>query len=323
MSAPDPLNIMYMGTPDFAVPALDVLQGSGLGPVSVVTRPDRPRGRGHRLTPSPVKARAEELGLHVFQPESLQSGGEWETILAQTRPDLIVVCAYGKILPKGTLETPRLGCVNIHASLLPKYRGAAPIHRAVEAGDGESGVTLIYMSEGMDEGDVIASRATPIAGMSSGEATEVLARLGADLLSDELPAIVGGVARREPQNGAEATYAPPVRREEGHIDFSGTPSEIERKVLAMTPAPGAYAFLGGVKVKLWEVRAAEYEADAPARREAARRGEVVSTDGGVIAVATDRGGVALITRIQSPGGRPMDAGSWLRGHGIRLGTAFE
>jgi methionyl-tRNA formyltransferase len=136
-----------MGTPDFAVPALESLASlatgrAGIEIVAAVTQPDRPRGRGHRLLPSPVKARAVDLGLAVIQPESLKHGDEWKNILAEARPDLIVVCAYGKILPKDTLVAPRLGCVNIHASLLPKYRGAAPVHRAVEAGDAESGVTL-------------------------------------------------------------------------------------------------------------------------------------------------------------------------------------
>jgi methionyl-tRNA formyltransferase len=314
---------MYMGTPEFAVPALDVLHGSNLGSVFVVTRPDRPRGRGHRLAPSPVKTRAGELGLPVFEPESLRIGEEWKTILAQTRPDLIVVCAYGKILPKGTLETPRFGCINIHASLLPKYRGAAPIHRAVESGDGRSGVSLMYMSEGMDEGDVIASRAVSIEGMSSGEVTEVLAKLGADMLSDELPAVMNGAARREPQDDAEATYAPPVRREEGRIDFSRTPFEIERKVLAMTPSPGAYAFLGGEKIKLWEVRASECAAHALSKRGVARPGEVVRTDGGVIEVAAGLSGAVEIMKIQSPGGKPMAAADWLRGHSVERGAMFE
>jgi methionyl-tRNA formyltransferase len=324
------VRILYMGTPDFAVPALDALYGAGVPPICVVTQPDRPRGRGHRLIPSPVKARAEELGLPVIQPESLRQGSEWGNALAKARPDLIVVCAYGKILPKDTLDAPRFGCVNIHASLLPKYRGAAPIHRAIEAGDRESGVTLMYMSEGMDEGDSMASRSVPIAGMNTGEATGVLAGVGAELLLDELPRIIGGAARREPQDDAAATYAPPVRKEEGHIDFSLAPDRIERKVRAMTPSPGAYAFLAGDKVKVWEARASARgadeqakEVDEQARRPAPRPGEITRADGGVIEVLAARGGAVCILRLQSPGGKPMGAAEWLRGHSIAPGAVFE
>jgi methionyl-tRNA formyltransferase len=319
----EPPRIIYMGTPDFAVPALETLCGAGLSPVLVVTRPDRPRGRGHRLAPPPVKERAAELGLPVLQPESLRDGGEWDAALPDARPDLIVVCAYGKILPKDTLDAPRFGCVNIHASLLPKYRGAAPVHRAVEAGDSESGVTLIYMSEGMDEGDIIASRAVSIAGMNSGEAAGSLAKLGADLLMDELPAIMSGSARREPQDGARATYAPPVRREEGHIDFTRTPEDIQRKVLAMTPFPGAYALLGGEKIKVKEVRAPSGAADARPEDESSRPGEIMGADSGVLRVAAGQGGAVEITRLQSPGGKPMGAAEWLRGHAPARGAAFE
>jgi methionyl-tRNA formyltransferase len=316
------VRILYMGTPDFAVPALDALVSAGFRPVGVVTQPDRPRGRGHRSVPSPVKARARELGLPVLQPESLREE-EWENALAEARPDLIVVCAYGKILPKDTLDAPRLGCVNIHASLLPKYRGAAPIHRAIEAGERESGVTLMYMSEGMDEGDIMASRSVPLTDMNTGEATGVLARLGAALLLDELPLIIAGAARREPQNGAEATYAPPVRKEEGHIDFSLAPERIEWKVRAMTPSPGAYAFLGGEKVKVWEARASAEETDDPAGGAAPRSGRIVRADAGDMRVAAGCGGAVSLLKLQSPGGKPMSAAEWLRGHRIEPGAAFE
>jgi methionyl-tRNA formyltransferase len=232
---------------------------------------------------------------------------------------LIVVCAYGKILPKETLGVPRLGCVNIHASLLPKYRGAAPVHRAVEAGEIESGVTLIYMSEGMDEGDIIASRSISIKGMTSGEATGSLAQLGAELLSDELSTIIGGTARRVPQDDAEATYAPPVLREEGSIDFSGAPDGIVRKILAMTPSPGAYAFLGVEKIKVIGACASldTFGNKAP------RPGEVVSVSGGVIRIASGKGGSVEITRLQSPGGKPMSSAEWLRGHALEPGALFE
>jgi methionyl-tRNA formyltransferase len=304
-----------MGTPDFAVPALDALRDCGADVVCVVTQPDRRRGRGHRTAPGPVKVRAEELGIPVVQPASLREGREWPDALAEVRPDLIVVCAYGKILPKDTLDAPRLGCVNIHASLLPAYRGAAPVHRAVEAGDRESGVTLMYMSEGLDEGDIIASRRVSIEGMNTGEVSDALAALGAELLSDELPAIVNGEARREPQNEEGASYAPPVSRDEGHVDFTRTPEEVVRKVLAMTPSPGAYALMDGDKLKIWEARVPDVSGCAGCPGE-------VTAKGGVMMVTAGRGGVVEITRIQSPGGKPMSAADWLRGHDVKPGATF-
>jgi methionyl-tRNA formyltransferase len=347
---------MYMGTPEFAVPALDALARLGADGgtsaaklVSVVTQPDRPRGRGHRLVPSPVKARAMELGLPVFQPESLKGDAEWEKTLADAAPDLIVVCAYGRILPVETLHTPRLGCVNIHASLLPKYRGAAPIHRAVESGERETGVTLMYMSEGLDEGDMIAARAMPILGMDTGEVSGALSSLGAELLMGELDRIITGTAVREPQASAAATYAPPVQRGEGHIDFSADAASVCRKVLAMTPSPGAFAFLDGEKLRVWQAEVGSPECresysnngkfskpsdcevsqeapDCEAAHEAPGShpapGTVTGTDGGAVTVATGSGGSVRLTKLQSPGGKAMAAADWLRGHSIEDGTVF-
>jgi methionyl-tRNA formyltransferase len=261
-----------------------------------------------------------DLGIDVLQPASLKLNAEWESALAKARPDVIVVCAYGKILPKDTLDFPKLGCVNIHASLLPKYRGAAPIHRAVEAGETESGVTLMYMSEGMDEGDMIASRAIPITGMNSGDATEALARLGADLLSDELPHIIGCTARREPQDEEYATYAPPILKEEGLIDFTQSSEAVVNKVLAMTPLPGAYAFLRGEKIKVWEARVPG--GIVSGKSGPVRAGEITGI-GGVIRVAAGQGGAIEITKVQSPGGKAMNSADWLRGHGVEPGESFE
>ncbi|MDR3224935.1 MAG: methionyl-tRNA formyltransferase [Clostridiales Family XIII bacterium] len=321
----DTPRILYMGTPDFAVPALEALCAQGYHVVSVVTQPDRQRGRGHKLAPSPVKAKAVELGLPVLQPESLRSGREWEEAIAKAAPDLIVVCAYGKILPKETLETPSLGCVNIHASLLPKYRGAAPIHRAVEAGERETGVTLMFMSEGLDEGDMIAVRTLPISGMNAGEVTGALAHLGAELLMDELQGIMAGASSREPQDGSAATYAPPVAKEEGHIVFSADADAVCRKILAMTPTPGAYAFLGGDKIKIVkaQVTAGFRAGNADVGTGHPAPGTVLETDDGTIIVATGQGGAIAITMLQSPGGRPLCAADWLRGHKIAHGTIIE
>jgi methionyl-tRNA formyltransferase len=328
---------MYMGTPEFAVPALDALheisRPDSARPdppcelVAAVTQPDRPRGRGHKLAPSPVKARATELGIPVLQPDAVRSAEDgadndpaWAAALADARPDLIVVCAYGKILPKATLTAPRLGCVNIHASLLPKYRGAAPVHRAVEAGEDMTGVTLMWMSEGLDEGDMIASRGMPLGDMNSGEATDALALLGAELFTETLPRILAGTAERTPQDSGRATYAPPVERAEGHIDFSAPAEAVVRKVRAMTPSPGAYAYLvgsddgqrngrpddgQGVKIRILAARTAP-----------------PGTAGPLVVTAGD-GAAVEITRLQSPAGRPMDAADWLRGHHIDEGAVFR
>jgi methionyl-tRNA formyltransferase len=316
-----PIKIMYMGTPEFAVPALSVLEARGYDIVSVVTQPDRPRGRGHKLTPSPVKTKAEELGLPVLQPESLRNNTAWDEALAKAAPDLIVVCAYGKILPKETLETPHFGCVNIHASLLPKYRGAAPIHRAVEAGDSNTGITLMFMSEGLDEGDMIAAKPMSIEGMNSGEVTGALATIGAELLVDELPAIIGGTAIRTPQAAGEATYAPPVQKEEGRINFDADAKAVCRKILAMTPSPGAYAFLGDEKTKLIRAKASARPESAGLRDIVP--GMVLSTDGGTINVASGRSGIVAIEKLQSPGGKPMGSADWLRGHKIENDAMFK
>jgi methionyl-tRNA formyltransferase len=256
-----------------------------------------------------------------LQPESLRDSIAWNEALAKAAPDLIVVCAYGKILPKETLETPRLGCVNIHASLLPKYRGAAPIHRAVEAGEPETGVTLMFMSEGLDEGDMIAARSMPIEGMNAGEVTEALAKIGAELLADELPAIIEGVAVRTPQDANGATYAPPVQKEEGRINFSADAKTVCRKILAMTPSPGAYAFLGDDKTKLIRAEASSRQESAGSRDIVP--GTVLNTDGGTVNVASGHSGIVAIERLQSPGGKPMDSADWLRGHKIENGAIFR
>jgi methionyl-tRNA formyltransferase len=256
----------------------------------------------------------------VIQPETLKGGAGWEDSLAEACPDLIVVCAYGKILPKGSLDFPRLGCVNIHASLLPKYRGAAPVHRAIEAGEHETGVTLMRMSEGLDEGDMIARRSLLTEGMNTGEATDALARIGAELLMDELPAIIDGSARREPQDGAFATYAPPVEKAEGHVDFSASTDAVCRKILAMTPFPGAYAYLGGEKIKLIEAVKCTEVPEAPDGAD--ESGGIAGTDGGVIKVRAGEGFVG-ITKLQAPGGKPMKVSDYLRGRRPDIGAKFE
>jgi len=249
------LNIVYMGTADFAVPALDALYGTGHRIALVVTQPDRVRGRGGRILPTPVGRYAETNGLSLCKPERLRGNEDFARALAQAAPDLIVVAAYGKLLPVSILDLPSLGCVNIHASLLPEYRGAAPVQRAILDGKSETGVTLMYMAEGLDAGDMIASAAISIDEMNAGELTDALAGLGAELLAAMLPALADGTAPRIPQDDGSATYAEKIGKTDGRLDLYGTAEDAARRVRAMTPSPGAYVLRGDERIVVTAARA--------------------------------------------------------------------
>lgn len=318
-SARDEVKIVYMGTPDFAVPALSALVREGWNVVLAVTQPDRPAGRGKRIRPTPVKSRASSLGIPVAQPEQLKGNREFFDYLIDLRPDLIVVAAYGKILPREILEAPGLGCVNIHASLLPKYRGAAPIHRAVEAGERTTGVTLMHMTEALDAGDVIATAEACIEGMNTGRAHEILSSLGAKLLVETLPAIVAGTAGRVAQDHDNATYAPLVTKTEGRVDFNETARAIANKVRAMNPAPGAYAFLGDAQIKILE---AHVGISRPEDLRGKTPGAVASvSDAGIAVVAKD--GIIVFDAIQAPGKKPMKVSEYLKGNVVDATKIFR
>jgi methionyl-tRNA formyltransferase len=312
----EPVRIVYMGTPAFAVPALTRLYEAGYDIVYVVTQPDRPRGRGHKLLPSPVKAKALELGLDVLEPVTIRGNDDFIGALREAAPDLIVVAAYGKILTKEVLDIPPLGCVNIHASLLPKYRGAAPVHRAIEAGEQETGITLMYMSEGLDEGDMIASSKLTIGGQNSGQITERLAAIGADLLIAGMDEIITGEAHRTPQDNGSSTYAHPVMKGEGHIDFSAPADAVVRKVRAMTPSPGAFAYLGADKVKIIEAEVADGYPGAGQVGEAGADDAPGTVAGGKTdGVLVNTGeGMIVIKIIQMPGKKPVIVKDYLRGN---------
>ncbi|MDR2610594.1 MAG: methionyl-tRNA formyltransferase [Clostridiales Family XIII bacterium] len=311
------MKIVFMGTPDFAVPSLEALAASGHEIPLVVTQPDRPRGRGQKVQPPPVKARAVELGLRVAQPERIKRNEDFFRQLAEIKPDLIVVAAYGKILPGEIIALPAYGCVNIHASLLPKYRGAAPIHRAVEAGEEVTGVTLMLMSEGLDEGDILDARAVEIGESDTGRLHDLLARAGAELLAADLDDLLAGRIRPVPQDGALATYAPPVEKSEGQVDFSADADRIVRKIRAMNPFPGAYAFLNSAKFKIRAARRAAVPGDG------VRPGTVVFADKSGIGVAAGDGGVVVLDRVQLSGGRELAAADFLRGYELPPGTVLE
>jgi methionyl-tRNA formyltransferase len=303
-----------MGTPDFAVPPLVRLTEDGHRIGLVVTQPDRARDRGRKTQCPPVKAKAIELGLAVAQPECVRENIEFLDRIRALAPDLIVVTAYGKLLPAELLEIPRLGCVNIHASLLPEFRGAAPIHRSVIAGGETTGVTLMYMDEGLDTGDMIAFRSTPIGKKTMEKLHDELSEMGAELLAETLPAIESGNAERTKQEDAKATYAPPVRKAEGLLDFRLPPERLERLVRGLNSWPGAYTFYRGQPMKLWQAETLDEASGKP-------DGTITGVSAHGIKVAAG-GRTLLLQRIQMPGKRSMDVSEFIKGNAIAAGEVL-
>lgn len=243
--------IIFMGSPDFAIPSLEALHAA-YGLVAVVTQPDKPAGRGRSLAPCAVKQRALELGIPILEPVSLKRLSAVDE-LAAFKPDLIVVAAFGQILPKMVLEMPLKGCINVHASLLPRWRGASPIQAAILAGDPTSGVTIMLMNEGLDTGPILAQRSVPIRPRTNAEElSQQLAFLGAQTLMEVLPSYLGGMLAPLPQDATEQTYAPMLKKSEGELDFSQPAIELDRKVRALYPWPGTFFVLGGKRVKVLE-----------------------------------------------------------------------
>jgi methionyl-tRNA formyltransferase len=318
------MNIVFMGTPEFAVPCLQTLIRDGYNVVGVVTQPDRPTGRKRVLTPTPVKLEAEKHGIPVLQPERLRRPEAVEAV-RNLLPDLIVTAAYGQILPKAVLDIPAHGCINIHGSLLPKYRGGAPIQYAIMNGDSVTGVTIMYMAEGMDTGDMISKVELPIGdGDTTGTMFEKLAAAGAELLARTLPELLAGRITAEPQNDSEAVYSPTIKREDEQIDWSVPALRIFNLVRALHPRPGAYTLLNGDIVKIWGClhpqnatprgRTTGYDAAVPA-------GTVVQAGDQGIEVATGEG-TLWITELQPSGKKAMDAATFLRGAKLPAGTVF-
>ena len=241
------MKIVYMGTPDFAVPALDALVEAGHEIATVYSQPPRPAGRGKKLMPTPVQARAEALGLPVRTPLSLK-GAEEQAAFAALGADIAVVAAYGLILPQAVLDAPRLGCLNIHASLLPRWRGAAPIQRAILAGDAETGVTIMAMEAGLDTGPMLAEVRTPIDGKTAGMLTDELARSGAALMVEVLADLSAFPPRAQPEEGV--TYAAKIAKQEARIDFAAGAAQAERQIRAFNPVPGAFFLLNGERFRI-------------------------------------------------------------------------
>jgi len=301
------MKIVYMGTPDFAVPALDALAAAGHEIVAVYSQPPRPAGRGRKLMPTPVQARAEQLGLPVRTPLSLK-GAEEQAAFAALGADMAVVAAYGLILPQAVLDAPRLGCVNIHASLLPRWRGAAPIQRAILAGDAETGVTIMAMEAGLDTGPMLAETRTPVDGKTAGALTNELARSGAALMVEVLAGLPAFPPRPQPEGGV--TYAAKIDKQEARIDFAAGAMQVERQVRAFNPAPGAFFLLNGERFRI-------LSAAIEARSGAA--GEIVD-EGLLIGCGADS---IRPKMIQRAGKGAMSVEELLRGYPIPVGTMLD
>ncbi len=302
MNKPSQTRVIFMGTPEFSVPSLAALVEGGYDVVAVVTQPDRPAGRGRKVVPSPVKQYALNHGLKVLQPTSVRKP---ETVaeLAALRPDVIVVAAYGKILPPEVLTLPPKGCVNVHASLLPRHRGAAPIAAAILAGDTITGTTIMLMDEGMDTGPILAQATLEIqpddTAITLGQR---LARQGAELLAATLPMWLTGEIHPQPQPEEGATVCRPIRKEHGRIDWARPAIEIERMVRAYQPWPGAYTSWQGQPLKILRAHVAEGSAEP---------GKVIPWEGGA-AVGTGQG-LLVLEEVQPAGKRAMSIQDFLRG----------
>lgn len=311
------MKIVYMGTPDFAVPALAALVDAGYEVAGVVTQPDKPKGRGKTLVPTPVKEEALKHGIPVYQPRKVREPEFVET-LKEMEPDIIIVAAFGQIIPKEILDMPKFGCINIHASLLPKYRGAAPIQQAVINGDKEAGVTIMKMGTGLDTGDMISQASVLLTkDETGGSLFDRLADLGAGLLVKTLPSIFDRTAVYEPQPEESPTpYAGMITKQMGLLDFHKNAEELERLIRGMDPWPSAYTFLNGKSLKVWK---AAVEQKASGQEEP---GTVTGTDKEGIYVTCGQDSL-ILKEIQLEGKKRMDAAAFLRGYPIETGTMLK
>ncbi|WP_456377364.1 methionyl-tRNA formyltransferase [Thiolapillus sp.] len=305
---PESLRIVFAGTPDFSVPPLQKLLASEHRVVAVYTQPDRPSGRGRKSQPGPVKILALEAGVPVYQPASLKAGDEINALRA-LQPDLMVVVAYGLLLPEPVLHTPRLGCVNIHASVLPRWRGAAPIQRAIQAGDTESGISIMRMDKGLDTGPVYLRRRITLApDETGGSLHDRLSLLGAEALMEALPGIADGSLQPIAQDDAAATYAAKLEKKEAQIDWSRPAVEIERQVRAFNPWPVAFTRYENANLRIWNAHAMNGVTAEPGTvMSATRSGVDVSTGSGLL----------RITRLQMPGKRAMEARDFINSQNIQ------
>lgn len=312
------MKIVFMGTPDFAVPTLKKLIDKGPdhgAEVSlVVTQPDSARDRGRKIKPSPVKLEAVKHDIPILQPEKIKSNPEFKARLLDEAPDLGVVIAFGQILPADILEIPKHGWVNLHASLLPSYRGAAPIQWAIVNGDKLTGVTLMQMEEGLDSGDILAKESISIEGLDAGEVHELLAEIAGDLIVRKLEPIKAGSLPGEKQDERLASYAPMISKQDGLLDFDLGAIEIERRIRGFSPWPGCFTYRAGDMVKIWQAETRDSGSKGLA-------GEVVEVTDSEIAVQTGDGEL-IITELQLPGKKRMKTEDLLRGNPVEVGEIW-
>ena len=306
------MKIMFMGTPEISAGALSALIERGHNVTCVITGEDKPRGRGNVMTPTPTKKLALEKGIAVYTPKTLKDEA-FSKLLAEENPDLICVVAYGKILPENVIKYPKYGCINLHVSLLPKYRGAAPMQRAVMDGETETGVTIMYMDVGLDTGDIIATEKFPIGEEDDFETVHDTSLLiGSRLLSDTIYEIEAGRATRIPQDSSLATYAKKVEKEDCLVDFSLDAKTVSARIRGVTPIPGAFTYLNGKKLKIAKVKSVSGKG---------KPGEVIKADGvgaGEIVVACKEGAIR-ISEVVPEGKAKMSAGDFVRGRKIAVG----
>ncbi len=306
--------IGFMGTPEFAVPALNALHGAGHRIALVVTQPDKPRGRGRKVEPPPIQKTANTLGLPVIQPPSLRDEASMAR-LAAIAADFFIVVAFGQILRSDVLAMPRRGCINVHASLLPRYRGPAPIHWAVINGETETGVTTMMMDKGLDTGDILLRAHEPILPEdTTGSLQHRLAARGAELLLQTLEGFATGAVRRTAQDHDRATYAPLLKKNDGRIDWKRPATAIESFIRGMAPWPGAFTYWEGTRLKIFKSRRAAGEAPG-------RPGRVVRASAVELAVATAEGTLAIL-ELQGASGTRMPVSDFMRGHRVPAGTDF-
>ena len=311
----DPLRIVFLGTPQFAVPTLQALLASRHPVCGVITQPDRPRGRGQQVSNSPVKAVAVERGLPLLQPARLQDPAIAAT-LRLWEPDIGVVAAYGKLIPEELFSLPRLGMINVHASLLPKYRGAAPVQRAVIDGERETGVTIMRVERMLDAGPMLANVARPIGSDDTSDAVERdLAKIGAALLVDIVDRIAAGTEQEEQQNAVMCSYAPRLTKDEGLIDWSLPATSIHNRVRGLHPWPHAYTYLEGARLILLRTRVQSETADEVP-------GTIIDVSRDALHVATGHRGRIAIEQVQREGSRPLQTREFLAGHKVRSGARF-
>lgn len=310
------LKIIFMGTPDFSIPSIEAVYNSGNELIAVITQPDKPKGRGKQMAPPPIKEWAEKRGLPVYQPQRIRGDIHFIEKIAGMAPDLVVTAAFGQILPKDFLDIPRLGCINVHASLLPEYRGASPIQQVLIDGKEETGISLMYMDVGMDTGDVILQEKIQIGhDWDAGRLHDELSVLGGSVLARGLKLFEEGRPKGTPQDNTKATYCSKIDKSMGEINWDNSASSIRNLVRGLTPWPGAYTFLNGQRLKVWKVEEGVYSTDNEAFP-----GTVLASDeqNGLLVRCGD--GVLRITQLQGPGSRSMSDMDYLRGKPIEVGT---